>query len=254
MEYTKNEWKYFIIIILTLSLAFGFNDKSQEFALSHWLLNFVKMIVFVAISVFAHDFAHDLMAKKYGFLSEYRIWGIKRFFLRERYPKKVHIFGRDITINSFPIGIVLCLLVMLFSNGKLFFTAVSSYGLVIKKEHRFGHRIIEVTDFEEAKIALAGPMANILLAILFKLVSPSGMLSELVLINSIMPVFDMLPLMGLDGMKVMIGSTPLYAFSFIFILGTAILLYFLGALPALVMALALAGIFFLVYLWRTLTK
>ncbi|MBU2638881.1 MAG: hypothetical protein KJ955_07950 [Nanoarchaeota archaeon] len=254
MEYTKNELKYFAVIILTLGLAFAFNDKSQEFVLANWLLNFVKMLVFVTISVFVHDFAHDLMAKKYGFISEYRIWGIKRFFLRERFPKKVHIFGRDITIHSFPIGIVLCLLVMLLSNGRLFFTAVSSYGLVIKKEHRFGHKIIEVTDFEEAKIALAGPMANILLAIFFKLISPSGMFAELVLINSIMPVFDMLPLLGLDGLKVMIGSTPLYAFSFVFILGTAILLYFLGALPALIMALAMSGVFFLVYLWRTLTK
>lgn len=254
MEYTKRELKYFAVIIFVLSLAFGFNDKSAEFVLPHWLFNFVKIMVFVTISVFAHDFAHDLMAKKYGFISEYRIWGIKRFFLKERYPKKVHLFGKDITINSFPIGIVLCLLVMLFSNGRLFFTAVSSYGLVIKKEHRFGHKIIEVTDYEEAKIALAGPMANILLAIFFRLISPSGMFAELVLINSIMPVFDMLPLMGLDGMKVMIGSTPLYAFSFAFILGTAILLHFLGAIPALILALAMAGVFFLGYLWRVLSR
>ncbi|MEK6864432.1 MAG: site-2 protease family protein, partial [Nanoarchaeota archaeon] len=255
MEYTKNELKYFLVIILTLAFAFAFNDKAPEFSWNHWLVNFFKMIVFVAISVFVHDFAHDLAAKKYGFLSEYRTWGVKRFwFGRASFPKTIKFFGKEYTISSFPLGIVLCLLVALLSNGKLFFTAVSSYGLVIKKTHRFGHKMVEVTDLEEAKIALAGPMANIMLALVCKLINADA-LADMVLINSIMPVFDMLPIFGLDGMKVLMGSRPMYIFSFVFILALAILLYTLeSALPALVIAAAIALILFIGYMWQALTK
>ena len=149
---------------------------------------------------------------------------------------------------------MLCLLVALLSNGKLFFTAVSSYGLVIKKTHRFGHKMVEVTDLEEAKIALAGPMANIMLALVCKLINADA-LADMVLINSIMPVFDMLPIFGLDGMKVLMGSRPMYIFSFVFILALAILLYTLeSALPALVIAAAIALILFIGYMWQALTK
>jgi len=253
MEYTKNELKYFIIIILALTFAFAFNDKSAEFAWSSWLVNFFKTLVFVAVSVFVHDFAHDLAAKKYGFISEYRVWGIKRLgWHKESFPRTVRLFGREIEINSFPLGIILCILIAIVSNGKLFFTAVSSYGLMIKRTQRFGHKIIEVTDFEEAKIALAGPMANIALAIVFKLVSPDGLFADMVLINSVMPVYDMLPFFGLDGMKVLAGSKALYVFGFLFIVGMAVLMHYLSALPALLVALALTVIFFLIYLWRSI--
>ncbi|MDD4877679.1 MAG: hypothetical protein PHO02_01430 [Candidatus Nanoarchaeia archaeon] len=255
MEYTKRELKYFAVIILTLAFAFAFNDNAPEFSWAHWLVNFLKMLVFVAISVFVHDFAHDMAARKYGFISEYRVWGIKRFGLnKQAFPKKIRFLGKDIVINSFPVGIVLCILVAIFSNGKLFFTAVSSYGLVIKKTHRFGHKMVEVTDLEEAKIALAGPMANILLALLCKIINADA-LAELVLINSIMPVYDMLPIFGLDGMKVLAGSRPIYIFSFIFILALAILLYTLSsALPALLISAAIALVLFLAYIWRAITK
>lgn len=255
MEYTKKEIKYFAIIILTLTFAFAFNDKAQSFEWKNWLMNFLKMLVFVAFSVFVHDFAHDIAARKYGFISEYRIWGIKRFgFGKPSFPKRIRIFGKEYTIESFPLGIALCLLVAVVSNGKWFFTAVSSYGLVIKKTHRFGHKIIEVTDLEEAKIALAGPMANILLALLCKIIN-ADVLADMVLINSLMPVYDMLPLFGLDGMKVLVGSRPMYMFSFIFILALAIMLYTLeSALPALLISAAIALVLFAGYMWRTLTK
>jgi len=218
-------------------------------------VNFLKILVIVAFSVFLHDFAHDMLAKKYGFISEYRIWGIKRFgFGREVFPKKINLFGKEITVQAFPIGAVLCVLVTLFSNGRLFFTAVSSYGLVIKKAHRLGKRFIEVTDFEEAKIALAGPMANILLAIIFKIFNSSGIFDDVIFINSVMPIFDMLPFPGLDGAKVFWGSRPLYVFSFLFILAAAISLRFLSAIPALLLALAVAVLFLIAYIYRALTR
>lgn len=251
MEYTRREIGYLITVILVLAFVFGFNDGKDTFDLAYWLAHFFKILLIVAISIFIHDFAHDLMAKKYGFISEYRVWGIKRFgFMSQSFPKTINLFGRQVTIQSFPLGIVIALAVMLLSNGKAFFSAVSSYGLVIKKTHRLGRQFIEVTDFEEAKIAVAGPIACILLVVVLKMFNGSGAFDEMILINSWMAFWDMIPLPGLDGAKVFYGSKPLYVFSFLFIIGIAILSSLLSAGPALLLALAVAFFFLVGYLYR----
>ncbi|MBU2590183.1 MAG: hypothetical protein KKA65_03635 [Nanoarchaeota archaeon] len=253
MEYTKREISYLAIVTLVLTFVFAFNDNRDVFVLSYWITNFIKVFVLVGISVFIHDFAHDLAAKRYGFISEYRIWGVKKFGLsgKDKYPKIINFFGKKIKMNAFPIGIIIALFLTLISNGKLFFTAISSYGLMIKKSHRIGRKFIEVTDFEEAKIALAGPMANILLAIILSIFNSSGIFSTLILINSMMPVFDMIPFPGLDGSKVFWGSKPLFIFSFLFILSSAILLKYLSAIPALFLALIFAIMFLIIYLFQS---
>ncbi len=253
MEYTRREIAYLATVIIVLSLVFGFNDGSEKFEMSYWLLNFIKILVIVALSVLIHDFAHDMMAKRYGFLSEYRVWGLKRFgFGEPSFPKQINLFGKTFTIHSFPLGIIIALLVTLLSNGRAFFTAISSYGLVIKKTHRIGKRFIEVTDFEEAKIALAGPMANILLVIIFKLFNSAGTFDAVIMVNTWMAFWDMFPLPGLDGSKVFWGSRPLYVFSFIFILGIVILssLVGLSAVPMLALSLVVALLFFVFYIYR----
>jgi len=253
MEYTKRELSYLAIVTFVLTFVFAFNDNRDVFVFSYWITNFIKVFVLVGISVFIHDLAHDLAAKRYGFISEYRIWGLKKFGLsrKERYPKTINLFGKKFTLNVFPIGIVIAIFLTLISNGKLFFTAISSYGLMIKKSHRIGRKYIEVTDFQEAKIALAGPMANILLAIILSIFNSSGVFSTLILINSLMPVFDMIPFPGLDGSKVFWGSKPLFIFSFLFILSSAILLKYLSAIPALFLALTFGILFLIIYFFQS---
>lgn len=253
MEYTKKEITYLLIVTVILAFVFGFNDNRETFEISYWLANFAKMLVIVGLSVFVHDFAHDIAAKKYGFISEYRLWGIKKFrlFGKDKFPRTYSLFGRKITVSSFPIGILIALLVTLLSNGRLFFTAISSYGLMVKRSYRLGKRFVEVTDFEEAKIALAGPMANVLVAILFGAFNGSGIFTDIILINSLMPVFDMLPLPGLDGFKVFAGSKAMYVFTFLLVLGIAILIRQFSALAALFAALGIAFLFLIIYAYSS---
>ncbi len=256
MEYTKREISYLALLTLVLTFVFAFNDNRETFEFSYWITNFLKTFVLVGISVFIHDFVHDIVAKKHGFISEYRFWGIKKFSFggKERYPKTIRLFGKKYTIRAFPIGVVIAILVTLLSNGKLFFTAVSSYGLMIKKNMRMGKQFIEVTDFEEAKIALAGPMANISFAIILSIFNAGGIFSTLIFINAIMAVYDMLPFPDLDGSKVFWGSKPLFVFSFLFILSSAILLQYLSGVSALFLALTFAILFLFIYLFQSLAK
>ena len=251
MEYTKREYKYLIIAIIVLTLVFGFNDGKETFELSYWLANLVKVFIIVAFSVFVHDFAHDLMAKKYGFLSEFRLLGIKGFYKKNPFPKTFNLFGKELKIRSFPIGIVIALLITLASNGLIFFTAISCYGLVILKHYRFGKKFIEVTDFEEAKVAVAGPLSNILIALIFSAFNVNSLFDTVVMVNAWMAFWDILPLPGLDGAKVYIGSRPLFVFSFVLIIGLVILvrLAHVSSFLSLILAFAMSITLLISYLF-----
>ena len=234
-----------------MTLVFGFNDGHPQFELSNWLLNIARVFVIVIIGIIIHDFGHDLIAKKNGLQSEYRLWGIKGF---GNYPKTIKFFGKELTIQQFPLGILIAVGLTLFSNGKLFWAAVSSYGLVIEKSTRLGKKFVDVTDFEEAKIALAGPLAVTFLMLIFKLFNGSGIFDQVITIYSWMAIFDILPLPGLDGSKVFFGSVPLYIFSASFIISSVVLAHLLGALPALIFSALAALTFLAVYAYYFIYK
>jgi len=191
------------------------------------------------IAVLVHDFGHDIVAKRYGFLCEFKLWGIKRFSWRPRpsFPREINILGKKIYFESFPIGIFLAIGFMLASLGQIPFAAMSSYNIIIKKTTRLGKKFIGVSDFEDAKIALAGPMATVILLIIVKILNGSGWLDQLMLIAAVMVGFDMLPIPGLDGFKVLVGSKQLYVFAALFVYLMIFLSFVLSTLPAIALAL-----------------
>lgn len=230
---------------------FAFNDGRSAFELSAWLSNFIKVLLIVILGIVVHDFGHDLIAKRNGLQSEYRVWGVRGF---GTFPKVIKWFKKDITIKSFPLGILIALGLTLFSNGKLFWAAVGSYGLMVEKSTRIGKKFVEVTDYEEAKIAIAGPIAVTLLMLIFKLFNGSETFDQFVMVYSWMAIFDMLPFPGLDGLKVFFGSVPLYIFSVSFILSAVILAHLLGALPTLIFSVLAALAFLAVYAYYFIYK
>ncbi len=255
-NYTRREkWSLFVYILI-LTLVFAFNDGQEKFELGFWIVNFLKVLVIVAIGAFVHDLGHDLFCRKYGFNSEFRLWGMKRIWFSKhpQFPRSYNIFGKNLKVYQFPLGVVLALLVMLLSNGKLFWAAVSGYGLIVEKAHRLGKKFVEVTDFEEAKIALAGPMFLLLLAIVLKIFNGGGMFDQVILIYSYMVVYDMLPLPGLDGSKVFWGSRPLFAFSFVFTIAAIAAIYLLNVWVALLIAVGLGAVFLVLYYYLRIYK
>lgn len=244
-----------MICTLVLTFVFAFDDGQPQFELGYWISNFIRVFFIVLIGVVIHDFAHDLIAKRNGLQSEYRVWGVRRFGFGEPiFPKTIKLFGKERAINQFPLGILIALIVTLFSNGKLYWAAVSSYGLVIEKTTRLGKKFVDVTDFEEAKIAVAGPLAVTFLMLIFKMFNGSGTFDQLVTIYSWMAIFDMLPFPGMDGSKVFFGSVPMYIFSASFIVSAVILAYVLGAVPALIFSALAALAFLAVYAYYFIYK
>ncbi|MBT3324272.1 hypothetical protein HN681_04620 [archaeon] len=243
--FSKKEIFPLIISILVLALALGLDDGTEVFELSYWLSNLVMVTLMVAVSFLIHQLAHKWIAKRQGFIAEYKLWGIKSFrwmpqsIIRRTnhfFPRKINFLGKRYEIKSFPIGVVISLIITLISNGKLFFLALGEYNLLLKRGSRVGKKYVHVTDYEDAKIALAGPMSHIVLLLIAGFFNSYGTLDNFIFINAALAIFYMIPVHKLDGSKIFMGSTLLYVSSLIFIIAVIVLVYFLSIIPLLIIA------------------
>ncbi len=259
--FSKKEIYVLILTILVLSFALGFDDGSEIFSWAYWLSNFFITIIIVAISFIAQQIGHKVIARMNGFDTEYNWWGFQNLSLRpvslmgrgrnKTFPRKINFFGKQILIESFPIGLVLCLLFALISNGQLFFLAVGQYNLLIKRSSRFGRKFLEVTNYEEAKIALAGPMTNIILMVIGTLFNQYNTFDLFIFINAGLALFHMLPLPKLAGLKVYFGSRLLYVSSLVFIISIVVLTYTVSIIPMVLISLASLLVSGLLYYYYT---
>lgn len=246
--FRKKEILYLAITIFVVSLAIGFDDGSPSFSWSYWLQNFVIVFLMVAFSFLVQQIGHKIAARMNGFDTEYTLWGFQDLSLRpmslmgrtknKMFPRSYRLFGKEFVVDSFPVGIVLSLLVTLMSNGKLFFLAVGQYHLILERSSRFGRKALQITNYEEAKIALAGPMMNIVLLVLATLFNSHGSFDTFILLNALLAFFHMLPLPYLAGLKIYFGSRLLYVSSLVFMISIVILAYTVSTIPMLLISLA----------------
>lgn len=259
--FNKSEIKLLIVSIFVIAFAVGFDDGSTVFQWSYWLKNFFSVLLLAAIALIAHVVAQKVSARINGFEAEYTLWGIQSFGLSVLYPhrlkgdsrimtlmgrskekpfpRKINIFGREYLINSFPLGIILALFVTVISVGKAWFVLlIGEYNLFYKREgHRLGRKFLQVTQYEEAKIALAGPMVSVALLAIGNLFNAHGNFTIFMNINAALALCHMLPLPGLAGSKVYLGSRLLYISCLVFVISMIILAYTVSAIPMLIISL-----------------
>ncbi len=247
----RSEITALAISVFIMALALGFNDKSEVFVWSFWLANFFMILLMVAFSFVLHQVAHKIVAKRHGFEAEYSLWGIQGFSFKptpwkykeeKPFPRAITLFGKKYLIKAFPVGIVLSLLVTLVSNGLLFFLAVGQYTLLLKRGARFGRKFIEVTGYEEAQIAIVGPLTHVVLMVLASFFNQYGTFDTFIFVNAALAVFYLIPLHHLDGAKVFFGSRLLYVASLIFVLSTIVLVYYLPVIPMLILSVVATAI------------
>lgn len=142
---------------------------------------FPAMIIVVGLGFILHEIAHKIVALKYGFWAEYKLW-----------------FE----------GLVLAIVMAIFL-GIVFAApgAVYIYGGHIRRD-------------EDGKISLAGPLTNIFLALLFLALTKTGFFREIFYlgfaINSFLAFFNLLPIGILDGSKVFRWNFIIWFFTIVF--------------------------------------
>ncbi|MDV3277490.1 MAG: hypothetical protein LYZ69_03365 [Nitrososphaerales archaeon] len=144
---------------------------------------FLISLITVGSGFVLHELSHKFTAQRYGYWAEFRMW---------------------------PLGLVLALITSLI--GFIFAAPGATYisGMNISQS-------------ENGKISLAGPLTNVAVAAVFLpilFISPpfsfwSALGSEGVFVNVFLALFNLLPVMPLDGAKVFAWSKPRWAAVFV---------------------------------------
>ncbi len=167
VKFTAREIRDIIISLLVISLAFDYIITGRD--LDATIANFGYMVVVVGFGFVLHELAHKFVAIRYGYWAEYKMW-----------------FQ----------GLILALVTSYFGFVFAAPGAVYIHGYNIKSS-------------ENGKISLAGPATNIILAVLFLMAIPLAAQHKLfavavlgATINSFLAVFNLIPLVVLDGAKI----------------------------------------------------
>ncbi|MDV3244442.1 MAG: hypothetical protein LYZ66_04610 [Nitrososphaerales archaeon] len=190
--FSKIEVRDIVIAWLGLGLAFSLSFVSQTFGLQNLGLAisrvpgevadvFLISLITVGSGFVLHELSHKFTAQRYGYWAEFRMW---------------------------PFGLVLALVTSLI--GFIFAAPGATY-----------ISGVNISQAENGKISLAGPLTNVAVAGVFLpfLVLGSGFWlrlgSEGVFVNIFLALFNLLPIMPLDGAKVFAWSKPRWAAIFV---------------------------------------
>src|SRR3989344_2850790 len=234
VKFSKGEIKSLLVSVITIGFVFSFNDWGVEaFDAGVGLINLVRAIIISTIALVTHIYIQKLVAKRYGQEIEYKIWSIQK--LRTSF-----IYGGWGDIKKpIPLGVIIPLIVAFISNGEWLFLATAAFAFVGLKT-RPGKRFPLITEYEEGKIAISGPLANVGLAIILKLLSFSINFDPLVQMNLFIALFHLIPVQDLSGIKVWFGGRVLYIFNLTLIIFIALLLLVLTPISAVIISLICA--------------
>lgn len=247
ISFSQTEIKHLLISIFLLVFLFLYNKiilvKDGPDALVFVLQGF---LIF-SIALFVNISLKKWFANKYGHRVEYRMWSVKRLWFTKS-SVGVAFFGR--VIDFIPLGIVLPVLVSLFSGGLVIFSAVGIFVLTSQFKVGVGRQRPYITEYETAKIAFIGPLSNLAIALIFSFLLPYYGVSEIIKLNIWMAIFNMFPLPSLDGSKIFFGGRGFYIFCLIFVIIFSIGLMNINQILNVVLALVLAGVASLFYLFQ----
>ncbi len=234
----KKEIRHLIIGILILSFIFGFNDGRENFVFGYWLLNFLMVLVVVAISVLVRELVRKFVAHRKGCKTEYNLWFVKQVSFRPTGGLK----------TGFPIFPIIAVFLAFISNGKAFFTAIETNTVEAVRKYRIGRKFTRLTEYDEAIILLSGVLTSAFFVLFFSSLSKmvNVNLNIFVVVNFWLTLYALLPIPPLDGGKILFGSRPLYVFSVAFIIAL-FLMKDLNIILSLLFSFIIAFILLIIY-------
>jgi len=227
------EFKSIIIISLILALIFGFNDNKPSFIFKDWFKNLFYIFILSLIIVLVNSIGYKLMARYLDANIEIKIWN-SQFF-----SEKFNFFK----VHKYLFTPVLAVLTTLFSNGKLFFTALSTFE--IKNYSVYGRRFPKLTYFNLGLITIGGLFFNFILMLFFKML----LINKGVLISAWFILWNLLPFSELPGARIFLASKTMYFFSLIFFAANILLIQSMPILTAIIVSLFFSIVLAVVYFY-----
>ena len=167
MTFSKTEIRDLSIAWLVLGFCFSFRYLFSS--LRAFAMFLMVALIGIGVGFIFHELSHKLVAQRFGYLAEFRLWRI---------------------------GLVIALASAIISLGQFLFFAPGAVYVSSSPRSR-----------EEGLISAAGPLANIVLAVVFFFISYGsgvlGMIGEWgFILNLWLAAFNLLPVPPLDGRKI----------------------------------------------------
>lgn len=184
------------IIVLGIILSIGYKFNVTATSIPKYIL-FAAMIIIVSIT------AKKLIAFSLDSDVEHETWKFSRYGLKphQHFEKEV------------PAGIILSIILSIFSMGALKFMSLLTYetrALKHRAAKRFGYySYTEMTDWHNGLIGAAGIVAVLLLSIITYFIAGSN--DYLWRFAAYYAFWNMIPISKLDGTQIFFGSKILYA-------------------------------------------
>ena len=227
-----------LISILIISFVFGFNDNSPGFDTNYWIMNFLRVLLIVTISLLLKETVIKSVAKRIGCESEYSIWNLRRYGFKEK----------EILEKGVPVASVLAILIALIFNGKVFFTAIGNNIIKANRELRIGRKFTRLDAYSEGLIIISGILVTAFLTIFFSFLDKISWVDFglIITINFWLTLWSLVPIPPLNAGRLFIGSRIRYVFT----LGLVIVMFLLkdvNILLNLALSLISAGLIMAIY-------
>lgn len=216
-SFSETELRAMGISVLVMAFIFSSakGGPQDTFVVSYWVQHFLLAVFIAALALLVRQTIQRVVGLSIGFRVEYRLW---------------------------LYGILIGLVIAVISKGAIWFLAPGGILVYHMAGHRLGSFRYGLNYWPLGMTGLAGPLANITLALVFKilLIAAPGntVLLDALKFNLFYAVFSMLPIPPLDGSHLFFASRLTYIFSFFAMVAGASAMYFLGVFVSLLIALA----------------
>jgi len=213
--FNKTELRDFILVVFVFAFILSFDKWGvNKFDVALGLKNLFIALFFVAISVFLHHAVQRLAALYLGYKPEQKIWWL---------------------------GLLICLIFLIFSNGRIMIFAGSYFFIHMLTAQRLGKHRYGPSMKSFGYLAMLGPLANLLFAGILKAITwniASPTLDILIDFNFLFAIYNAIPFPPLDGSRMIYGSRLAYFFFAGLMLSFIFFVYIVGF--ALIVSLILA--------------
>jgi len=205
--FSKVETTSFILVVVFLAVVASWTQWGTErFDFAAGLKSWLYAVLLVGIAVFVHHASQRLMALSLGFYAEQKFWW--------------H-------------GLIISLILLLLTNGKIRFLGATSTIIHLLPVHRLGAFRYGPNLSSIMKVSLAGPVGNIVFSAIVKSLEWAGILphvfaERLFIMNLSFAAWNLLPIPPLDGSKLLFYSRLTYILMASSLISYAVFVYWLG--------------------------
>ncbi|MBR9698979.1 hypothetical protein GOV09_00795 [Candidatus Woesearchaeota archaeon] len=225
-KFSGKELRGGLITILVLAFMVSFNDwgPGNQVDIGIGLTSFLGALLIVAISFFIRQWIQKIVALGADFQAEYKLWSF---------------------------GLLGTLLIAALTKGKFWFIIPGGIIIHYLVGHRLGWVRYGLNYFGVGVVSMAGPLANIVLAMIFRTLfdfTGIAFFHTAFIFNIIWALWTSIPIPPTDGSRMFFGSRLVYMYTLAVVVSSAILLYAnFNIFLTILASLALAWIWWLIY-------